>query len=55
MFYFKTRYQSFIEAQLISLDKFHKEIEEKTIEDSSKHEFDHVTDDLIIKTSDEEI
>lgn len=35
MFSFKTRYQSFIEAQLISLNNFHKEIEEKSIANKS--------------------
>lgn len=51
MFSFKTRYQSFIEAQLISLDKFHKEIEEKTIENSYKEEFNKTIDEKM----DEEI
>lgn len=31
MYSFKTRYQTFIEAQLLSLDKFHKDIEESSI------------------------
>lgn len=30
MFSFKTRYQTFIEAQLLSLDRFHKDIEESS-------------------------
>lgn len=33
MFSFKTRYQTFIEAQLLSLEKFHKEIEVKTFKE----------------------
>lgn len=62
MFSFKVRYQSFIEAQLISLDKFHKEIEEKTIENSSTEKvsgklnqeiLDEETSDHELKTLDE--
>lgn len=62
MFSFKVRYQSFIEAQLISLDKFHKEIEEKTIENSSTEKvsgklnqeiLDEETNDHELKTLDE--
>ncbi len=36
MYSFKTRYQSFIEAQLLSLEKFHKEIEVEKITDASE-------------------
>lgn len=35
MFSFKTRYQTFIEAQLLSLGEFHKDIEESTITNTS--------------------
>nr|WP_300005764.1 DivIVA domain-containing protein [Tissierella sp.] len=48
MFYFKTSYQSFIEAQLISLEKFHKEIEEKNIEISTEEEIDEIIDEDLI-------
>lgn len=47
MFSFKTRYQSFIEAQLISLNSFHKEIEEKTIKNISKEKVDMKEDEEI--------
>lgn len=36
MFSFKTRYQTFIEAQLLSLEKFHKEIEVKTFQETEE-------------------
>lgn len=48
MFSFKTRYQSFIEAQLISLNNFHREIEEKSIVNKS-------TKEDIDKNMDEEV
>lgn len=49
MFSFKTRYQTFIEAQLLSLEKFHKEIEEEAIieikEDLNEEELKYLHDD----------
>lgn len=49
MFSFKTRYQSFIEAQLISLNKFHKEIEDKATANKS------IKKDKVDKNIDEEV
>ncbi|MBU5440365.1 DivIVA domain-containing protein [Tissierella sp. MSJ-40] len=43
IFIFKTRYQSFIEAQLISLDEFYKGIENGDIHEKDK---DHNDDEL---------
>jgi len=40
MFSFKTSYQSFIEAQLISLDKFYTEVDDEIIENKDKNESD---------------
>lgn len=49
IFIFKTRYQSFIQAQLISLDEFYKNIEKDNVDDTSnnievenKMELDHL-------------
>lgn len=40
MFSFKTRYQTFIEAQLLSLDRFHKEVEERTFTNIKEDEYE---------------
>ncbi len=55
MFSFKTKYQSFMEAQLISLDKFYKEIEDRTVESVSELDLEKEVDEKIENISEEEL